>query len=390
MNRIAIYIALIILPGFAFSTAEQYTGFRFAALPNASYKDGEGYAAGGNLFFFQYGDGRKNPYVWNSTLAFKMSTEGMLSTYLFFDVPQIMGARSRLNFYIELKRYLVDDYYGLGNNPDYNPDYLDPDHPQYQDKLYYSFKQQWPGLVLSAQRPAFWPHTRHFFSLGFYHRQVELCALPNKLQQDKPVGRNGGVTSSLTCGLVYDTRDQEATPHTGVWSEILAEYATPLLGSAYEYVRLTLTDRRYITIYPGLVYAHRLICEPIMGTPPFYDMAIINGSFERHLGLGGAYSLRGIPRLLFVGQHKLLGNFELRFEALKMRLWRQNVTFYVHTFVDAGRVWLKEEHFLLKDIHTSYGVGLHMRWNKDLVGAIDVGRSQYSNLAVYITFRNLF
>ncbi|MBN1478834.1 BamA/TamA family outer membrane protein [candidate division KSB1 bacterium] len=390
MKKIKTYIVLLIVQSVALCPAERYTGFHIAGLPNASYKDGEGYAVGGNLFFYQYGDGRKKPYAWNSTLAFKMSTEGMLSTYLFMDVPHIMGAHSRFNFYVELKRYLVDDYYGLGNRPDYHPDYLDPDHPQYKDKLYYSFKQRWPGLVLSVQKPAFLPRTRYFLSLGFYNRHVELYAVPNKLQQDKSPGWNGGVTSSLACGLITDTRDQEATPQTGVWSEIIAEYASPLLGSTYEYVRLTLTDRRYITLLPGLVYAHRLIFEPIMGRVPFYDMAIINGSFERHLGLGGAYSLRGVPRLLFVGQHKLLGNFELRYEAITKTILKQNLTFFLHTFVDAGRVWLKDDPFLFNDIHSSYGVGLHMRWNKDLVGAIDVGRSKYSNLAFYITFRNLF
>ncbi|MBN1560323.1 BamA/TamA family outer membrane protein [candidate division KSB1 bacterium] len=384
-----IIAALLLLPPMT-EAEENYTGFHIAGLPYASYKDGEGFAAGGNLFFFQYGDGNIHPYKWNTTLSAKMSTEGMLSTYLFLDVPQIVGNNSRLNIYLEYKRLLVDDYYGLGNDPDYNPDYLEPDNPQYRDELYYSFKQRWPGVIVSVQLPAFLAPMRHIFSFGHYHRQLEAYRPPNKLTEERPVGYEGGRTSLVQYGLVYDTRDQEAAPQRGTWSDVLVEYAAPSLGSSYEYIRLTLTDRRYYSLHPKIVYAHRLIIEPIFGDAPFYDMAVINGSYERALGLGGAYSLRGIPRLLFVGQHKALANFELRFETWRMTILRQDFTFYIHTFADAGRVWMKDETLNVTDIHLSCGAGLHIRWKKDLVGAIDVARSKYSDMAIYITFRNLF
>ncbi|RQW10749.1 hypothetical protein EH222_01840, partial [candidate division KSB1 bacterium] len=177
-------IAALFLTPIMIVAEEKLTGFHVAGLPNASYKDGEGFAAGGNLFFFQYGDGAINPYRWNTTLSIKMSTEGMLSTYLFLDVPAA-GKNSRFTVYLDYKRLLVDDYYGLGNDPDYNPDYLDPDHPHYKEKLYYAFKQRWPGIVLSAQLPACSSHLRHLFSLAYYSRQVEKYPLPNKLLQDK-------------------------------------------------------------------------------------------------------------------------------------------------------------------------------------------------------------
>jgi outer membrane protein assembly factor BamA len=369
---------------------ETYTGFKTAALPYASYKDGEGYAGGGNLYLYQYGDAHRSPYVWNTIFGFKLSTEGAISSYFFLDMPQIVGDNSRFNFYVEYKSYLVDDFYGLGNNPDFNLNYINKNHPDYRDEFYYAFKQKWPGLSVSMQLPFFLPQTRHFFSLSYYHRKITAYSLPNTLQQNKPDGYDGGVTSTAQYGLIYDSRDQEAVPHNGAWSEFLAEYATPVLGSDYEYLRLTLTDRRYITVTPRLVYAQRLLFEPIFGTAPFYDKMTINGSYERQQGLGGGYSLRGIPRNLFVGQHKLLGNFELRFEMVSFTILKQHMTFYLHGFFDSGRVWLKNDPLTFNNLHSSYGVGLHGRWNKDLVGAIDVGRSAYSDLAIYVTFRNLF
>lgn len=372
------------------SAGQDYTGFQIAGLPTASYKDGEGYSAGGNLFLFQYGDGHRLPYFWSFELGFKISTEGMLSSDIFFDVPHILGHNSRFNLFIEYKRYLVDDYYGLGNAPDYNPDYIDPDKPGFRDKLFYSFKQRWPNITISAQFPTAIRNTRHLLSLSYSQRHIELYSKPNRLSADQPLGVQGGRTSALHYGLVYDSRDQEAVPRSGAWSEVLAMYAAPFLGSDYHYLRLTMTDRRYFSLHPRIVYAQRLILEPVFGDVPFYDMAMINGSFERHLGLGGDSSLRGVPRLLFVGQHKVLGNFELRFETASMTILKQDLTFFIHTFLDAGRVWLKDDPLVLDDIHSSYGAGLHVLWKKDLVGAIDVGRSRYSDMAIYITFRNLF
>ncbi len=365
-------------------------GFHAAGMPSVSYKDGEGFAFGGNLFFYHYGEGAVQPFKWSAIFGFKMSTESMISTYIFYDMPRAFGPDTRFSFYIEYKRYLVDDYYGLGNRTERRPEYLDPGHPDYREKLYYSFKQRWPSLFIYYQTPFFLNHIRNLFSVGFYDRRIEAYPRPNKLREDSPPGINGGRTHVFQYGLIYDTRDEEAVPHRGAWSELLVEFSTPLLGSSYEYVRFTMTDRRYYSIHPRLVYAHRILFEPILGDVPFYDMAIINSSYQRHRGLGGAGSMRGIPRLMFVGQHKLLGNFELRIETVSLTILEQPLTAFIHFFTDVGRVWLKDEAIVLRDLHASYGAGLHIRWKKDLVGAIDIGRSRFSDMAVYITFRNLF
>ena len=121
MRIVALFFLFMTMLAYA---SESYTGFHIAGIPNFSYKDGEGFAAGGNLFFFQYVDGRIDPYRWNTTIGFKMSTEGQISSYVFLDIPQVLGDNSRFNLYVEYKRYLVDDYYGLGNKPDYNLNYI--------------------------------------------------------------------------------------------------------------------------------------------------------------------------------------------------------------------------------------------------------------------------
>jgi outer membrane protein assembly factor BamA len=390
MRKYIYKIILLILSTNTLSANEKISDFQFTALPNASYKDSEGFALGGQMFLFQYGDGRVKPYEWRTATSFKISNEGMASGYIFLDRPNFWGKNSRLQLYAEYNRNRFDDYYGLGNTPYYNANLIEPNHADYKNENYYSFKQQRPGIRATFQMPSRLAHTRHSFGFGVSSQKVDAYVEANRLLEDLAVGFAGGITSLLQYGLIYDTRDQEAGPTSGAWSDVLAEYASPIWGSDYNYVRLTLTDRRYISLGPRIVYAQRFIFEPIFGDVPFYDMAIINSSYRRQRGLGGSTSLRGVPRLLFVGQHKILGNFELRFETYKTRMLKQDLTFYIHTFLDVGRVWLKNEKLTLEDVRNSYGAGLHIRWRKDLIGAIDIGRSQYSSIAIYITFENLF
>jgi hemolysin activation/secretion protein len=119
-------------------------------------------------------------------------------------------------------------------------------------------------------------------------------------------------------------------------------------------------------------------------------MAVISGSYQRIEGLGSSRSMRGIPRLLFVGPTKLLINFELRLRLLDMHIIRQDLTFYGHLFADGGKVMLRGDKMDLSHYHWSQGAGLHVQWKKELIGALDIGRSEYNDMAVYLSFGNLF
>ena len=61
----------------------------------------------------------------------------------------------------------------------------------------------------------------------------------------QPIGIEGGWTNYVKLGLVYDSRDNEIVPKKGRWLDILAEISRRVLGSDYEYLRLTTTLRTY-------------------------------------------------------------------------------------------------------------------------------------------------
>ena len=207
---------------------------------------------------------------------------------------------------------------------------------------------------------------------------------------DPQRGMEGGWSNYARVGMVIDRRDQEAVPTSGYWSDLLIEKSTAALGSDYDFARITATDRRYFRILPRLVYAQRLLIEHMPGYPPFYEMAVLSGSYQRFEGLGSGRSMRGVPRLLFVGPTKLLANLELRLRVLDIRILAQELTFYGHLFVDGGKVWLAGDPADLGHFHHSQGAGVHVQWKKDLIGALDIGRSPWNDMAIYLTFGNLF
>ena len=365
------------------------TGLHFIGYPSASYKDGEGFSGGLSLMFYQYGNGEMSPYHWNVNLETEASTEGKKEMALFWDQINLLGDRSRFTLNTGYRRYLADDYLGLGNRNQYREQYVNPDHPGFIDEQFYTYKRDLRFLLADIQWPAPWPDTRFLSGFGLKSVTVPAVRHESRLELDQPAGIDGGLTAFLRTGIVFDTRDDEAAPGSGVWSECLFETAHWIWASDYMYSRLTLTDRRYKTILPRLVFARRLLLEVMPGDPPFYEMTTLAGSFELHHGLGGATSLRGVPRFMFAGPHKWLMNFEFRAELFSMTVLYQPFTFYIQPFFDCGRVWQKLS-LDLTDLHAAYGCSFNIRWKKDAIYSLSLGRSRYSDLAVYMTVGNLF
>ncbi|HOC90495.1 MAG TPA: BamA/TamA family outer membrane protein [bacterium] len=365
-------------------------GLAFAVVPSLSYSSGEGWEYGGKLFFYQFGDGKIQPYRWHLLINAARSTEEKEDYYAFVDIPHLWGRGSRLDMRVEYKDFGLDEFYGIGNLPEYREEFTEPGGSGYIDEKFYSYKHRWSAGYLNTQWPLGGNGVKLLAGAAAVRTKLETYPLPNQLAQLPQRGMAGGWTNYARVGLVWDRRDQEAAPTSGFWSDLLIEKSASLLGSDYDFARITATDRRYISLFPGLVYAQRLLIEHMPGHPPFYEMAVISGSYQRIEGLGSSRSMRGIPRLLFVGPTKLLINLQLRLRLLGMRILRQDLTFYGHLFADGGKVMLRGDKMDLSHYHWSQGAGLHVQWKKELIGALDIGRSEYNDMAVYLSFGNLF
>ncbi len=385
---IRMFVNLILLVGIIH--AQPPTGTAVAPIPTLSYSEGEGIEYGGKLFVYHFGDGQRQPYRWSVILNAAKTTREKTDLYLFVDVPHALQDGSRIDVRIEQKNLLLEDYHGLGNHVDYLLDYTQKGNSRFLSEEYYSYHRKSAAVMANVQLPLFSSTSRLILGAGGHHTRLSAYPYPNKLENDHPFGMQGGWSNYLRFGLVIDKRDQEATPQRGYWTDILIEPSFRLIGSDYEYTRTTLTHRYYIPLHRRVILAQRLVYERMAGSPPFYEMAVISGSFQRQEGLGGCKSLRGMPRLLFVGRDKFLSNLELRYRFHEITILKQHLTWYLHLFCDAGRVWMKDDPFTLKDLHFTQGLGIHVQWRKDFIGAIDIGRSAYLDYALYLTFGTLF
>lgn len=392
MNRMRCTL-IVIVPGILLlmsnliAAETSLTGLHFIGYPSASYKDGEGFSGGLALMFYQYGNGKVSPYHWNAMLEAEASTEGKKEIVLFWDQ---IHSHNRLTLNTGYKRYLADDYLGMGNRSQYLEGYTEPEHPDFKDELYYTYKRDLAFITADVQWPGILPRSRLLTGIGIKYVNLPQIDHVSKFTKDAPTGIQGGFVNYLRVGIVLDTRNDEAAPAKGVWSECLFEVSHRVLASDYRYGRITMTDRRYWTLTPNVVYAQRILFECMPGDPPYYEMTTLAGSYEAHHGLGGATSLRGVPRYLFVGPHKWVMNFELRAEWFDMIILRQPLTFFIQPFLDAGRVWKDFHHIERLNLHTAYGCSFNVRWKKDAIYSLTLGRSAYSELAVYMTVGNLF
>ena len=85
--------------------------------------------------------------------------------------------------------------------------------------------------------------------------------------------KDGGSANFLKAGVIYDTRDNEANPMKGMWSEALITYAPKFLfNPEFSYAKLVLIHRQYFTILKDkLSFVYRLGYQgTIGGEAPFF------------------------------------------------------------------------------------------------------------------------
>lgn len=384
------FLFFLCLEQSAAEETERPKGFAALPVPSLTFSSGEGLEYGGKLFAYQFGDATPRPYQWHMLCNYTKSTKQKTDFYIFADWPHLFGFGTRIDLRLEYKNLMNQDYYGLGNQPEYEKGRSQENDPLFLHTEYNVYQQQWRALLINVQWPLARPHWRLLAGTGIFHNKIQAYPLPTLLSQTQPLGINGGYSNYLRVGVIYDSRDVEAVPSRGVWSEFLLEPVLRPLANDYGYIRLTAIDRRYFKMHPRLIWAQRILAEAMLGTPPFYEMAVLSNSFQRHEGLGGAKTLRGQPRMLYVGPNKLVLNMELRWRMWDLTILRQQLSCYVHTFTDVGRIWMKEDHFSLRQMHFAEGIGLHVQWKKEFVAVLDVGHSRLQDYAIYLSFGNLF
>ncbi len=367
----------LIVPLQAEESTEKASKFSIKAIPNLFFNsDVEiGYGLHPTLFVdaVQY-----QPYLIKLDANYWKTTKGPTETYLLFDSPHLIP-NHRLTIYARYYDDSVSPFYVIGADGSPKRELYQRRRTNFATDLQRTIWQTKP-----ADRKL-----KTLFGLGFFNTGINISQ--SLLPKEKPlIGVEGGWTNYVKIGLVYDSRDNEIIPKRGHWLDLLAEVSNGILGSDYDYLRLTTTLRTYYPLFSNrFIYAGRLLAETFLGQPPFYELSYFANSYQwKQEALGGSKSLRGIPLNRYIGKTKLFSNQELRWMIVDFNFLNQDFTLAANLFVDFG--WILDMELDSKtslsdhEIKISRGGGLRLIWGQNFVIATDIGNSADMAMGLYI------
>jgi len=393
------------------------TGWNFGALPVIAYDSDIGFKYGALVNVFHYGDGSQYP-KYRHSLYFEWSrtTKGSGINQFTYDSEYLIpGIRVSAEASLLTEQSL--DFYGFnGFNAYYNPDWEDDEGDEYISRMFYNQERKLTRLKADFQGRIAGQKFRWFAGIEYNHAKMATVDI-NKLNKGKdeedllpdtallydnyvewgviPEDQaEGGSTTLVKAGVVYDTRDIEANPMKGIWTDLQFLFAPSFLGNDdLAYTRLALTHRQYFTLVPQVL---SLACRvsyqaKLGGTMPYYMLPFVYNtapSLTRD-GLGGAKTIRGVLRNRIVGDDFAYGNIELRWKFLRTIVFNQNIYLALSGFLDGGMITAKYDFnksgvpanqlYLVEDqdekLHLGAGGGLHIVMNQNFVIAVDHGRA---------------
>lgn len=401
-------------------------------LPALAYDSDVGFRYGLISSFYNYGDGTVYPdYKQYIFAEWSNTTKGSMKSVLQFDSKNMNGTSLRLVGDIGYYTEKALDFYGFnGYEADFNSDYSNDESSEYISRMYYRQERKLFRANLNLQGKIIENKLRWVVGYGFYSTKIGSVnvAKLNKGKDDADKlpdpaevpglyenyinwgiiperDINGGNTHLLMAGLVFDTRDLEAFPSKGIWTEALITESPSFSDKQPSFTTLTFTHRQYLPIYKRrLVFAYRGIFQTkLAGEIPYYMLPYYTSTKETRDGFGGAKTIRGMLRNRLVGDGVLCGNFELRWRAIETKFLGRDLYFAISSFADLGMVTkpfsfeqnssAPDVKFAEEKLHVAYGAGGRIGLNENFVVAIDYGMAankQDGKSGIYIGLNWLF
>jgi|AMZC01.1.fsa_nt_AMZC01000282.1_3 outer membrane protein assembly factor BamA len=394
-------------------------GWNIGALPAITFNSDIGFQYGVLANIFNYGDGTLYPdYKYSFYTEWSRTTKGGGINQLFFDSKYLMPWGMRITTDLSYLTQQALDFYGFnGYRALYNPAWEDRNSQEYKTRMFYRLERRLLRVDVGLQKPLDEIPVRLLGGIAFFDIKTQPVNL-NKLNKglegdeilpdvpglyDKYVEwgiipekeKKGGKLISLKAGLIYDTRDNEANPNRGIWSELLVAFSPSIDKNLESYSKLVFIHRQYFTLIKDkLTFAGRLGYQgTLSGNTPWFMQNYMVNSFPKTTtvdGLGGSRTLRGVLLNRIVADAVAYGNAELRWKMVKKYIWRQNFYIALSAFADGGqtvkehevnldRIPVQERQEYIGDsedaLHLGYGGGLYIAMNQNFVVAINYGRA---------------
>jgi outer membrane protein assembly factor BamA len=382
---------LSVLPGAEAHAQPGGARWEVSGIPALNYDADEKFGYGAILQFYNYAGDPSLPYRLTIQPTVFLTTGGRREFTLFMDAPNVGGSGWRVDANAAYESLRAAPYYGIGNNT-----VRDETLEEEPNSMYYRYGRQRVQLTSNVQRRIGATPLRVLIGAGASRSVID--EIPSGTSVTLLSTEHGGGeapegwSNHLRAGLVWDTRDREVHTRSGTWADLLVQRVDDRLGSDWNYTRSTFTVRQYIPLGAKVTLAQRLVAQNVSGDAPFHDLAILQTSFKQQEGLGGAGSMRGIPKNRFIGKGLALSNTEVRWRAADFPLAGKPGSLTLIGFLDAGRVW--EDRFdvgsATSELHAATGVGARVGHGQNFVVALDVGHSTESAASIYIGLGFLF
>lgn len=428
---------------------EKKTGWGFGALPCATYSSDMGFQYGVFGDFYYYGDGSTYPN-YRDKISYEVShfTKGRTRLYLAYDskflIPNVRTTVSAT--YIDDPLYNFWGFNGaasplyksLESNKSYASQILDGTisaadaalfatmgvNPLKNVSYYYTNRDiirvlaDFQGNIAPRLRWAggvsYWNFRMGDINEDKYGYDAQ-STLYNHYKQFgviKDSEANGGSRLEIKAGLVYDSRDFETAPNSGIWSEIYVNGSPDVFGDGFNYLKLSAHFRHYVRIPIGLkvgdpVFAYHLAYQgTVAGEAPFYVQQNVTALILKQMmseGLGSSNTLRGTRANRLIGDGYAWGNFELRVKMVNFKFLGQDFYLAANPFLDCGMIvqpYRVSEMSTLPEINAlaiaagykageadkyirdmagqficSGGAGLKLAWNQNFIVSIEVAHN---------------
>jgi len=416
------------------------TGFSIGPFPVLGYDTDIGFKYGALANLYWYGDGSRYPqYNHFVYLEWSRTIKGNGINQVTYESDRLIpGIRSLFEVSYLTEKSL--DFLGFnGYQAVYDMDYENSyDSEGLANRLFYRHSRKLLRIKGDFQGEIIGQKLRWLGGIAYYGSKIDSVDVSdlNEGKDDDLLSQNslygsyvdwglikedqakGGNHTILKGGLVYDTRDNEPLPFTGVWTEVQLHYAPSFLSSTdYGYGRFIFTHRQYFTLIPEWMnVAYRLSYQGKMGGEmPFYMMPFMFQSAPKLTrdGVGGSKTVRGVTRNRIVGDGFAFGNLELRGKILRTTLFNQNFYIALSAFVDAGMVTQKYDFdysgmpdILPDDLpdqildldakevpHVGFGGGIHLALNQNFIVTVDYGmaaKKSDGDSGLYVNLNFLF
>jgi outer membrane protein assembly factor BamA len=215
-------------------------------------------------------------------------------------------------------------------------------------------------------------------------RLKEILLCQNDYDAGRIVGLKKGLVQLYQVGLIYDTRDLETDPSSGIFAELTNELSLKDIGSLYDFnktfAHINFYQKLFPKVFKKMVLAGRVAFGYTALNAPFFeyqDEWSSEGSIE---GLGGPNTLRGYKQSRFLSRAMSFNNLEIRYRFAQCKFLKQHFAFSAVPFVDAGGVW--DDLSRVGDFsnyRVSEGLGLRIAWNVNTILRFDYAISKEDN-----------